>query len=373
MPKEKKMQKITDLNLKGKRVLVRCDFNVPLREGEVVDDFRIEKTIPTIECIIKKGGKPILMSHLGRPGGERKESLSLAPVQDKLLEHLDLSVTKARTSIGAEIERWTEKMQPGEVLLLENLRFHKGETENDERFARRLSRLGDVYINEAFSVSHRNHASIVLLPEILPSAPGILFLKEIEALSKLRKEPERPLAGIIGGAKLAKKMGPIPGLLKTVDLLFVGGKVGEVLKRYRENGEIEEGLREIVEKIDLADEKMFLPLDVIARKGKICDIGPETIKVFKKNIKKAKTVFWAGPLGNIDLEEFETGSKEIAAAVGELEGFSVAGGGDTVSFLRKNGLDKKFDHISTGGSALLKFLSEGTLPGLEALDYEKAV
>lgn len=363
------MKKITDFSLKNKRVLVRCDFNVPFSEkGEMEDDFRIETTVPTIEYILKQGGKAVLMSHLGRPGGKRENKFSLSLIQDKLVEYLDLSVVKADDCIGSKIEEWTKQMQPGEVLLLENLRFRQGEENNDERFSRRLARLGDIYINEAFSVSHRNHASVVGLPRLLLSGIGLFFFEELKVLKKIRQIPERPLVGIVGGAKVEKKLKPVPGLLKLVDILLIGGETGEVLKKYEETGETPPELKGIISKIDLGSEKLFIPRDGVYQDGEISDIGLDTIHLFEEKIQKGKTIFWAGPVGNTDLEKFEKGSKKVAKAIGTANTFSVAGGGDTVSFLRKRGMDKNFSHISTGGSSLLHFLSEGTLPGLEALD-----
>ncbi len=363
------MKKITDFSLADKRVLLRCDFNVPLNEKrEVEDDFRIEITIPTIEYILKQKGKVILLSHLGRPAGKKEERFSLGPVQDKLVEYLDFSVVKAEDCTGPEIEKWTKEMQAGEVLLLENLRFHRGEESNDKEFARRLARLGDVYINEAFSVSHRNHASVVSLPRLLLSGVGFVFLEELKVLKKVRQGSQRPVVGIIGGAKVEEKLKPVPKLLELADLLLIGGKTGEVLRKYEETGKIEPGLDKIVRNIDLKSKKLFITRDGVYQNQKICDIGPETVRLFKEKIEKANTVFWAGPVGNTDLKEFEQGSKEIAEAVGAADVFSVAGGGDTASFLRKRGMDKSFNHISTGGSSMLHFLSEGTLPGLEALN-----
>ena len=381
------MKFIEDFNLKGKRVLVRCDFNVPLDEkGNILDDFRIEKAIPTIEYLIKKGAKVILMSHLGRPEGKFKKELSLSPVQEKLLEYLDISVTKAKDCIGKEIEKWTEKMQAGEVLLLENLRFHKEEELGDLDFARELAKLGDIFINDAFSVSHRKHSSIIGLPKFLPSGIGFLFKKELEALSKILEKPKRPLVGIIGGAKTTK-IKPIKSFLKNVDFLILGGKIANIILRVK--GIIvgkplpEPTIIREIEEIELTNPKLKVPLDVVVvlnsvytrtagpasirKEEEVLDIGPETVRFFSQIITKAGTIFWSGPLGKIEKKQFARGSLGIARAIAKSNAFSVAGGRETVSFLREYKLADKFSHLSTAGSAMLEYLSKGTLPGIEVL------
>ena len=381
------MKFIEDFNVKGKRVLVRCDFNVPLDEkGNILDDFRIEKAIPTIEYLIKKGAKVILMSHLGRPEGKFKKELSLSPVQEKLLEYLDISVTKAKDCIGKEIEKWTEKMQAGEVLLLENLRFHKEEELGDLDFARELAKLGDIFINDAFSVSHRKHSSIIGLPKFLPSGIGFLFKKELEALSKILEKPKRPLVGVIGGAKTTK-IKPIKSFLKNVDFLILGGKIANIILRVK--GIIvgkplpEPAVIREIEEIELTNPKLKVPLDVVVvlnsvytrtagpasirKEEEVLDIGPETVRFFSQIITKAGTIFWSGPLGKIEKKQFARGSLGIARAIAKSNAFSVAGGRETVSFLREYKLADKFSHLSTAGSAMLEYLSKGTLPGIEAL------
>jgi phosphoglycerate kinase len=382
------MKFIEDFNVKGKRVLVRCDFNVPLnKKSLVLDDFRIEKTIPTIERLIKKGAKVILMSHLGRPQGKFSKHLSLASVQEKLLEYLDVSVTKARDCIGAGIEKWINRMREGEVLLLENLRFHKEEEENDLEFARALAELGDIYLNDAFAVSHRAHASLVGIPKFLPSGIGLLFRQEIEALSKVLKKPKRPLVGIIGGAKVHTKIDPINEFLEKVDFLLVGGKVADEILRAKGVSVGKplpdpEVMTEI-EKIELTNSKLRLPMDVVvslsdvytrvmgpgaARKDEsVFDIGPETIRLFSQIIADAGTIFWSGPLGKIEEKQFSMGTLGVARAISKTKSYSVVGGRETVSFLRKCNLGDKFSHVSTGGGAMLQYLSKGTLAALEVL------
>jgi len=344
------MRTLKDFNFKNKRVLVRCDFNVPLGEkGEISDDFRIKKTIPTIEYLIEKGAKVILMSHLGRPEGKVVESLRLTPVQNKLMEYLDLSITKANDCVGKEIEDWINQMQPGEILLLENLRFYKEEDENDENFAKALSKLGDIFINEAFSVCHRNHASIIGIPKYLPSGAGFLLEKEISVLTKMIENPERPLVAIIGGKKVETTK------LKLIDDFSANGYV--LL-----GGLVDKELKEKNLKLKYP-QKIVEPIDEIEGK----DIGPETIKLFKEKISLAKTIFWNGPLGKTNEEKFSKGTEEIAKAIIKSGAFSVVGGGETVEFVNRIGLGEKFNHLSTGGGAMLDFIANGELVGVEAL------
>lgn len=344
------MKTLKDFNFKNKRVLVRCDFNVPLSEkGEILDDFRIKQALATIKYLIEKGAKVILMSHLGRPEGKVVENLRLTPIQEKLIEYLDLSVTKAPDCLGKEIEEWTKKMKPGEVLLLENLRFHKKEEENDERFAQNLAKLGDIFINDAFSVCHRSHASVVGITKYLPSAAGFLLEREIKVLSQILENPKRPLVVIIGGKKVEDKTKVVENFSKTADFVLIGNLVAKEIKR----GKI---------KIK-SSTKVFFPLD--SRNN--LDIGPKTIKLFKEKIKKAKTIFWAGPLGKIEEKKYQKGTKEIAKAIIQSKAFSVIGGGDTIEFLNKINLLEKFNYVSIGGGAMLKFLAGEKLPGIEAL------
>ena len=336
------MKTLKDFDVKNKRVLVRCDFNVPLDEkGNILSDFRIKQTIPTIEYLIKKGAKVILMSHLGRPGGKAVENLRMNIVQNKLMEHLDLSIFKAPDCIGPEIEKWSKEMQPGEILLLENLRFHKEEEENNENFAKELAKLGDTYINDAFGACHRAHASIVGAPKFLPSGAGLLLEKEIKTLTKLSNNPERPLLAIIGGGKVETKAKLIKKLSEFADCILVNSLIGKV------------------------SEKVIAPVDGVGQ-GK--DIGIKTIKIYQEKIISAKTIFWNGPLGLIEEEEFSQGTAEIAKAIAASQAFSVVGGGETVEFIAKLGLTEKFGHVSTGGGAMLAFLSGEKLPGLEALE-----
>jgi phosphoglycerate kinase len=350
------MRTLRNFNFKNKRVLVRCDFNVPLDEkGNILDDFRIKQTIPTIEYLIKKGAKLLLMSHLDDPGGEIVESLRLTPIQDKLMEYLDLSVTKAPDCVGKEIEKWTKEMKPGEILLLENLRFHKEEEENDENFAQQLANLGEIYINDAFGACHRAHASITGIPKYLPSGMGLLLEKEIQVLTQLLENPLKPLVGIIGGKKVETKSKVIDKISEKADWILINHLIKNEIKE---------------KKIQLKyPQKIVEPIDAIDKKGENFDIGPKTIERFREKIAQAKTIFWSGPLGKIEEKSFQKGSEEIAKAIIDSGVFSVVGGGETVEFINKIGLTEKFSHVSTGGGAMLDFIADGKLVGLEALNY----
>jgi phosphoglycerate kinase len=344
------MKTLKEFDFSNKRVLVRCDFDVPLDErGQVLDDFRIEKSLPTIQYLIKQKAKIILISHAGRPGGMVVESLRLTSVQKKLTQYLGITVQKASDCLGPEVKKMAGEITAGNVLLLENLRFHK-EEENDESFAKSLASLGDFYINDAFADSHRNHASISGITKYLPSAAGFALEKEIEVLGKLMKNPERPLIAIIGGKKVeAEKLGAINKFSEVGDWVLIGDLVKNGIKE-----------KQIVLKYP---EKVAEPQNDIPQK----DISQETITLFKEKIALAKTIFWNGPLGLVEEEEFSKASKAIAEAIIESGAFSIIGGGDTVGFINQLGLLKKFNYVSAGGGAMLEFLSGGKLPGIEAL------
>lgn len=386
------MKTLKDFSFKGKRVLVRCDFNVPLdQEGNILDDFRIKETIPTIEYLLNKGAKIILMSHLGKPKGKVVANLSLTPVQNKLMEYLDLSITKAPDCIGKEIKDWIEKMKPGEILLLENLRFHKGEEENSDEFVRELSQLGDIFINDAFGACHRAHASIVGIPKFLPSGAGFLLEKEVKVLSRVLENPERPLIVIIGGVKISTKIKVVEKFIKKADHLLLGGQIANLILSVKgiclRRLWLEKEVVKIIEKLDITNPKLHLPIDVVVslpeletgsirktglaevrKEEEIYDIGPETIDNFSKIIKEAKMIFWSGPLGLFENKNFKIGTEKIAEAIVQNQNaFKIAGGGETSAFLKQFNFHDKFDHISTGGGAMLSFLAGEKLPGLQAL------
>ena len=322
------MKTLKDFDVRNKRVLVRCDFNVPLSEkGEILDDFRIRQTLPTIEYLIKKGAKLLLMSHLGRPDGKAIEAFSLKPVQKRLEELLGQKIT-----------------------LLENLRFDPREEQNDESFARELAQKGDIYINDAFGVCHRAHASVVSIPKFLPSGAGLLLEKEVECLIRLSNNPEKPLVAIMGGAKVETKVKFIDKISKIADAVLIGGLLQKELK---------------AKNIKLKyPQKIIEPLDEVSG-GK--DIGPETIDLFKKRISQARTIFFNGALGLIEQKEFSHGTEEILKAIVQSKAFTVVGGGDMTQVISRLGLSDKFSHVSTGGGAMLAFLSGEKLPGLEVL------
>ncbi|MBM3257923.1 MAG: phosphoglycerate kinase [Candidatus Nealsonbacteria bacterium] len=343
------MKQLGDFDFKNKRVLLRCDFDVPLSNGVILDDFRIKKALPTIEYLVEKGAKLVLIGHLDRPGGKVIENLRLTLIQERISERLGLPVIKAEDCLGQEVERMVNGLKSGEVLLLENLRFYKEEEGNDDNFAGNLAKLGEIYINNAFANSHRAHASIVGLPKHLPSCAGLLFEKEIRALSKIKDNPERPLLAIIGGAKVETKTGLIDKISEKADFVLIGGLIKEEIKKNN---------------IKLKyPEKVVEPVNDVGKK----DIGPETIALFKEKIRSAKTVFWNGPLGQTEKDEFCFGTSEIAKAIIDSGAFSVAGGGETIEFLNKISLIDKFSHVSTGGGAMITFLSGESLPGIEAL------
>lgn len=386
---------IKDIDIKGKRVLVRVDFNVPLDEnGNITDDTRIVAALPTIEYILNQNASVILMSHLGRPKGEVKENLRLNPVAKRLEELLKKPVKKLNDCIGKEAEEAAKNIKPGDVILLENLRFHKEEEKNDEEFAKKLASLGDVYVNDAFGAAHRAHASVAAITKFLPSVAGFLLAKEIYYLGNLLKNPERPFIVILGGAKISTKIGVINNLLDKVDKMLIGG--GMTFTFLKSKGlnigtsivetEKEVEAFEILRKAQNEEKEIVLPDDVVVAdeikedaKTKIVDIyqipdnmggvdiGPKTIKKFKKIINEAKTIFWNGPMGVFEIDKFAEGTKEIAKAVANSNAVTVVGGGDSISALKKFNLLDKITHVSTGGGASLEFVEGKPLPGIVSL------
>jgi len=395
---EKMMEKLTvkDMDLKNKRVLMRVDFNVALdKEGNITDDTRIRASLPTIRYILKQGASLILMSHLGRPKGKVVEKLRMDAVARRLEKLLGKKILKLDECVGSEVKKKTKEMKPSEVMLLENTRFYKEETDNDPQFAKKLASLADIFINDAFGTAHRAHASTVGVARFLPSAAGFLMEKELEVLGGILANPQAPFVAILGGAKVSDKIGVLLNLLdKCEDILIGGGMAYTFLKAkgfpVGKSLLEEEKISEAKNIIDKAFEKkcnILLPLDhIVAKEAKkgvevkivgqdkipldwlALDIGPETLKLFAGSIKKARTVFWNGPMGMFEIEDFAKGTETIAKMLAECDATVVVGGGDSIAAIRSIGLEDKMSHISTGGGASLEFLEGKELPGVAALD-----
>jgi phosphoglycerate kinase len=384
------LPRLEDLPLEhGSRVLVRVDFNVPLREGHVEDDLRITTARPTLEWLLERGARVIACGHLGRPKGVPVSELSMAPVAARLGEVLGFEVPVAPAIVGPEVEELAANLDPGRVLMLENLRFDPGETKNDPAFATNLSGLADCYVNDAFGASHRAHASIVGPPIVLPSAGGRLLEREVEVLGGLVDDPKRPFVAIIGGAKVSDKLGVIRALLERCDAVLVGGAMAFTFLVAR-GGHIGASLVEpemVDECRDLLESgRVKIPVDVVVAEqidadaptrivsaGAIpdgwmgLDIGPETAALFVDEIEPARTVLWNGPMGVFEVAPFAVGTRSVAEAVAACRGFTVVGGGDSAAAVREMGLASEIDHVSTGGGASLEMIEHGDLPGLRAL------
>lgn len=385
---------IRDLDIQGKRVLIRVDFNVPQNEqGKITDDSRIVKSLPTLRYAIEKGGRVILMSHLGRPGGQRKPQFSLQPVAQHLSDMLHRPVELLDDCIGTKVEERIERLREGEVVLLENLRFHPQEEKNDTEFAKALARLADVYINDAFGAAHRAHASTEAIAHHLPSAAGILLARELEYLQKALASPEHPFVIILGGAKVSDKIKIVANLLRKADALLIGGAMAYPFCRVKGfsigGSKFESGgellARQILEQAQHKGVQVVLPSDhVMTQKlGKGVparvvdrdipagwmglDIGPKTVEEFQKVLAKAKTILWNGPLGVFEIPPFETGTRKIAEYIASLTAATIIGGGDTAAAIRQLGLEDKMSHVSTGGGASLEYLEGKVLPGVAAL------
>jgi len=361
-----RLNSVKKAKIKNKCVIVRVDFNVPLKNNKIMDDFRIRAAIPTIEYLIKKQAIVVLMAHLGRPGGKVVESLRLDSVAKHLSGLINKPVFKFDDCIGPEVEDFVKTMVPGEVALLENLRFYNEEKENDEHFARSLANFSEVYVNDAFANSHRNHASMTGIARFIPSYAGLWLEKEVANLSKLFS-PKRPFTAIVAGAKL-DKLEFIRDLLPKVDSLVVGGVLANVLLKAR--GEKAGRLKADKKYLSLAKKfckhhKLILPVDFVKDKGICKDIGPKTVEKIKQVIGKSKAVFWAGPLGVIEQKKFARGTYEIAWALAHSKAFTVVGGGESAGVVNDLGLMNKFSWVSTGGGAAIKFVQQGSLPGLK--------
>lgn len=390
---------ISDLNVKGKRVIVRVDFNVPLdKEGNITDDKRIQGAIPTIQYIIENGGKLILVSHLGRPKNGPEAKFSMKPAAKRLGELLGKEVILASDVIGEDAKTKAASIKEGEILMLENVRFHKEEEKNDPAFAKELSTLADIYVNDAFGTAHRAHASTAGLADYLPSACGFLIKKELDFMGKALDNPERPFVAILGGAKVSDKISVIENLIDKVDTLIVGGGMAYTFIKAQGHS-VGTSLCEM-DKIDLANsllakakEKgvaLLLPVDNVVGKefnadteSQIVasdaipdgwmglDIGPETIKLFSDAVKNAKTVVWNGPMGVFEMEKFAVGTKKVAEALANSDAVSIVGGGDSAAAVEQLGFADKITHISTGGGASLEFLEGKELPGIAILNEKK--
>ena len=386
---------VKDIDLKGKKVFVRCDFNVPMDENQnITDNARIVGALPTIKYLLEQNCKIILASHLGRPKGEFKPEFSLAPVAKELSKLLGQEVIMAKDVIGEDAMTKAANLKEGEILLLENVRFHKEETDNDPEFCKKLASMAEVYVNDAFGTAHRAHASTTGIASYLPAVSGFLIEKELQFLGNAVNNPERPFVAILGGAKVSDKIGVIDSLLEKVDTLMIGG--GMAYTFFKAQGyEVGNSICEM-DKLDLAKEamekaeqkgvKLMLPVDTKVGKefkpdteSKIVsyteipadwegfDIGPETIKMFEDELRKAKTVVWNGPLGLFEFDQFAIGTNAIAKVLSEIDATTIIGGGDSAAAVKKAGLEDKMTHISTGGGASLEFLEGKKLPGIEAL------
>jgi phosphoglycerate kinase len=382
---------IRDIDVEGKRVLVRVDFNVPLDQGKVADDTRIRAALPTIQYLTEQGAKVILMSHLGRPKGKVKEELRLTPVAERLADLLDRPVAMAVDCVGEEVETAVDRLRPGDVLLLENLRFHPGEEANDPGFVRRLASLGEVYVNDAFGTAHRAHASTEGVAHHLPAVAGFLMEKELNFLSKALERPEHPFVAILGGAKISDKIGVVDNLLGKVDTLLIGGGMANTFLKAQGHqvGQSlveEESLPLAQELLDKAGRKLVLPVDVVVADRfdaeaqskivsveevpadwRILDIGPATVERFAQELYTAKTVVWNGTMGVAEFPRFAAGTEGIIEMLAEGQATTIVGGGDTAAAVQQAGLAEKMTHVSTGGGASLELLEGKVLPGVAAL------
>lgn len=386
---------IADLNVQGQRVLMRVDFNVPMQDGVITDDKRIRAALPSIKHLLEQGGKVILMSHFGRPKGKPEDAFRLDPIAKRLSELLGQSVQKADDCIGPEVTTLANSLKPGEVLLLENVRFYAEEEKNDPQFAKALAALGDVYVNDAFGTAHRAHASTAGVAEYLPAVSGFLMEKELEFLGRAVEEPKRPFVAILGGAKVKDKIAVIEALLNKVDTLIIGGGMaytffkaqGYEIGKSLLDAERLEFCQEIMAKAKEKGVNVLLPIDIVVGKEFAADtehkvvpvtgipadwegldIGPESTKLFSEAVKNAGTVIWNGPMGVFEFEAFAHGTRGVAQALAASSAVTVIGGGDSAAAVEQMGLADDMTHVSTGGGASLEFLEGKMLPGVAALN-----
>ncbi len=390
------MKTIKDLELAGKRVLVRVDFNVPMNDRfEITDDIRMRMALPTINYILERGGRLILCSHLGRPKGKRVEALSLAPVAEHLRELTGRNVVLAPDCIGEETEEIAGALKEGEILLLENLRFHKGETAGDSRFAEQLSHLADVYVNDAFAVSHRDHASVVGVAGFVSErGAGFLLQTEMDYFHKAMDKPIHPLVALVGGAKVSSKLGALENLLDRVDRMIIGGAMANTFLKSMgvDMGAslVEEDLldtaRQLIETAEQKGVKLYFPVDFVVADRFAADavvknvtyrdipadwlaldIGPASTLLFKEALDDARTIVWNGPMGAFEIDAFSRGTMALCQAVAESHALSITGGGDSNAAVKKAGETENISYMSTGGGAFLRLMEGKTLPGVEIL------
>jgi len=383
---------VRDINVSGKRVLVRVDFNVPLDSGRVTDDTRIRAAIPTIQYLIDKGAKVILASHLGRPKGKVAPEFSLKPVAVRLEQLLGVPVAMASDCVGPEVESAVAHLEPGQVLLLENLRFHPEEEKNDPAFAAQLAKLADVFVNDAFGAAHRAHASTEGVTHFLPAVAGFLMQRELDFLGRAMADPERPFIAILGGAKVSDKIGVISNLLTKVDKLLIGGGMANTFLKAKgldmAESLVEDQVLDTARSLmAAAGVRLLLPVDAVVADAfdananartvpvaaipagwRVLDIGPETVRQYEQALQGAKTVVWNGPMGVFEFPRFAAGTVAVAKALAALpDAVTIIGGGDSVAAVEQAGVADKMTHISTGGGASLEFLEGKELPGVAAL------
>jgi len=386
---------MNDVELKGKRVFVRVDFNVPMENGKITDDTRIRAAIPTIKQLVESGAKVILASHLGRPKGEVNEEMRLTEVGKHLSELIGQQVAKLDESIGANVENAVAAMQEGDIVLLENVRFHKGEEKNDEELSKSFAKLADVYVNDAFGAAHRAHASTEGIAKHIPAVSGLLMEKELDVLGKALSNPERPFTAIIGGAKVKDKIGVIENLLDKVDHLIIGGGLSftftkaqghSIGKSLLEEDKIELA-KSFIEKAKEKGVQLHMPIDAVVAnefskdaETKVVaieeipedwmglDIGPKTAEHYAAIIKDSKLIIWNGPMGVFEMDKFANGTKTVAQAMATTQGYTIIGGGDSAAAVEKFEVANEMDHISTGGGASLELMEGKALPGIVALN-----
>ena len=382
---------VRDLDLRGQRVLVRVDFNVPLDHGRVTDDTRIRRALPNIEYLLSEGAYPVLISHLGRPKGVRTPEFAMDPVAERLRELLGRPVLKLAAAVGPEVESQLDEWDGSGVVLLENSRFYPGETQNDPELSEQLAQLADLYVDDAFGAAHRAHATTVGVADLLPAAAGLLLQEELEYLDGALTDPERPFVAILGGAKVSDKLGVIKSLLSAADELLIGGAMCftffkargyEVGSSLVEDDYLEEA-RSLMEE---AGDRLVLPVDVVVAEEMASgvesrtvgveeipegwmglDVGPQTVERFRRSISGAKTVLWNGPMGVFELDDFAKGTESVARAVAESGATSIVGGGDSVAAVTKLGMEDRMSHISTGGGASLEYIEGRELPGVAVI------